>query len=78
MEKSKNQYNFQIMMKLNFYSNITINKNLLKHKIYSFLSTPINSISAAAKFTFDGIIDTPGITSLRIHSFIEHSLSINS
>ena len=46
--------------------------------MYSFLSIPINSISAAAKLTFEGIIDTPGIISFKIHSSIEHSLRINS
>ena len=37
-------------------------------RINSFLSTPISSISAAAKFTLEGIMDTFFITSFKIQS----------
>ena len=42
------------------------------------MSTPINSISVAARLTLEGINDTPFTTSLITHSCIEHSPRNNS
>ena len=46
--------------------------------MYSFSSTPINSISAAARLTLEGKTETFLIAPFIIQSPIEHSPKINS
>ena len=46
--------------------------------MYSFFSTPISSISAAARLTFDGRIETFGITSFSMLLSMVQSPSMSS